>query len=344
MRINIGYLKLAGAVAFAWLALAGHAQAACNYSLQSFANGDTADATKVMGNFNYILNCPNFTGSVGIGTTTPNAALSISTSAVGSPALLQMNNSNASVSPDWRIKIGGYADYEGYFRIGRGNFTGFDLGITWDGHTQAGSNKTFGVLNEGGFVSVNNANTGFYTHSGSFAELTGMNSVRFSVSLAEKMRIDGSGNVGIGTTSPSYLLHVNGTVYATGAAGALSDVRHKTKIAVIGDGALDSIMRLRPVTFYWKQPKDSGMQGQQMGLIAQEVEKILPNTVLTANDKENTKGLKYNELTVLLIKSVQEQQREIADLHAALAAVRRDNAKLAKQIQQIRYSRTAQVQ
>jgi hypothetical protein len=130
--------------------------------------------------------------------------------------------------------------------------------------------------------------------------------VRFYSGGPERVRISTSGNVGIGTTSPSYLLHVNGTAYATGAAGALSDIRHKKHITVLKDGALNTVMKLRPVSFEWKEPKDDGMKGEQIGFIAQEVEKVLPSTVLTQNDANKTKGLKYNELIPVLTKALQE--------------------------------------
>lgn len=124
-----------------------------------------------------------------------------------------------------------------------------------------------------------------------------------------RVMIDSSGSVGIGA-SPSYKLHVNGTAYATGAAGALSDRRHKKNIVTISESALDKIRQLRPVKFEWKAPKDEGMQGLQYGFIAQEVEKILPEIVLTQDDKDRTKGLKPTEFIPLLVKSVQILQSE----------------------------------
>jgi endosialidase-like protein len=54
---------------------------------------------------------------------------------------------------------------------------------------------------------------------------------------------------------PSYPLHVNGTVYATGGAGALSDRRHKTDIEPLAVDALDMVAKLKPVTFLWKTPR-----------------------------------------------------------------------------------------
>jgi hypothetical protein len=59
------------------------------------------------------------------------------------------------------------------------------------------------------------------------------------------------------------------------------------------------------------------MQGRQTGFIAQEVEKVLPSTILTAKDARKSKAIKYDELTAILIKAVQEQQLEITKLQLA---------------------------
>jgi hypothetical protein len=121
--------------------------------------------------------------------------------------------------------------------------------------------------------------------------------------------------VGIDTYSPGYVLHVNGTAYATGAAGALSDRRHKTDIKPVAD-ALPAVLQLKPVSFRWKDPKDDGMRGRQLGFVAQDVQKVLPDTVLTMNDKDKTLGLKYNEFIPLLTKAIQQQDAEISALKA----------------------------
>ncbi|MGE4351950.1 MAG: tail fiber domain-containing protein [Bdellovibrionales bacterium] len=124
-----------------------------------------------------------------------------------------------------------------------------------------------------------------------------------------------TGYVGI-ATYPSYRLHVNGTAYATGAAGALSDIRHKDNIHDLAAG-LEVVSKLRPVSFTWKEPSDSGMKGEQLGFIAQEVEEILPQVVLTQNDKDKTKGLKYTEFLPVLTKAVQELKEQNDTLRAA---------------------------
>ena len=115
-----------------------------------------------------------------------------------------------------------------------------------------------------------------------------------------------NGNVGIGT-NPAYKLEVNGTVYATGKAGALSDKRHKNTVQDL-DYGLSEILQLRPVSFVWNDEKitDDGMEGVQLGLIAQEVEKILPEVVLTQEDEAQTKAIKYSALIPPMIEAIKE--------------------------------------
>lgn len=118
-----------------------------------------------------------------------------------------------------------------------------------------------------------------------------------------------NGNVGIDAAPTTYKLQVNGTAYASGAAGALSDARHKHNIRTLETG-LESVLRLRPVTFEWNTPTDKGMEGTQLGFIAQEVEEILPDIVITQDDEDATKGLKPTAMIPVLVKAIQELKIE----------------------------------
>lgn len=60
------------------------------------------------------------------------------------------------------------------------------------------------------------------------------------------------------------------------------------------------------------------MKGEQIGFIAQDVETVLPQTVLTANDADKTKGIKYDELIPVLTKALQELKSEDDNLRATL--------------------------
>jgi hypothetical protein len=139
----------------------------------------------------------------------------------------------------------------------------------------------------------------------------------------ERMRIDATGNVGIGTTAPSYKFQVKingsneGHVTTTGTWSSSSDVRLKKNIIPVAN-ALEYIMSLNPVRFDMKNEEDS-KTGNHFGFIAQEMEKVLPELVGT--DNEGMKSIEYATLTSVLAGAVKEQQNEIIDLKERLIAL-----------------------
>jgi Chaperone of endosialidase len=90
-----------------------------------------------------------------------------------------------------------------------------------------------------------------------------------------------------------------------------SSLRYKTAVAPFLDG-LSIIRRLRPITFTWKQ------DGQRdLGLGAEEVADVAP--LLTfRNQQGQIEGVKYNQLSAVLINAIKEQQREIEQLREQL--------------------------
>ena len=87
---------------------------------------------------------------------------------------------------------------------------------------------------------------------------------------------------------------------------AFSDERLKNNIKTLTDG-LDKVEKLRGVT-YTRDEKES------IGVIAQEVEKILPEIVLTADDEMGTKSVDYSRLTAVLIEAVKELSARVKEL------------------------------
>jgi Chaperone of endosialidase/Domain of unknown function (DUF5011) len=134
--------------------------------------------------------------------------------------------------------------------------------------------------------------------------------------------VDQNGNVGIGTSSPTTALQVNGSitpntdnvstvgnatyrwnaVYATNNVIQTSDARLKENVNNLSYGLAD-ILKLRPVSFTWiAQPQ----QGTKLGFIAQEVHPILPETVNVGDDANHTLGLTYTEFIPVIVKAVQD--------------------------------------
>ena len=124
----------------------------------------------------------------------------------------------------------------------------------------------------------------------------------------ERMRISYDGNIGIGSTVPTEALDVNGNVKAVDF-NATSDENLKTNIRTIED-PLAKVVQIRGVNFDWKET-----QRPSLGVIAQEVEKVLPEPV-TDN---GTKTVNYNGLIGLLIETVKEQQKQIDTLSERLS-------------------------
>ena len=117
------------------------------------------------------------------------------------------------------------------------------------------------------------------------------------------MLINGvSGNVGIGTTTPTEKLHVDGNILATGDVRAQSDARLKKDLQVIED----AMSKIRDINGYtYKMINDENKR--HVGLIAQELQAVLPEAVSEANDDAKTLSIAYGNVVALLVQGMKEQ-------------------------------------
>jgi hypothetical protein len=90
-----------------------------------------------------------------------------------------------------------------------------------------------------------------------------------------------------------------------------SSAMFKEKIRDMGDVS-DKLLRLRPVSFFYKPEYDKGPRTEQYGLIAEEVAKEFPELVAYAKTGEPF-TVKYHMLAPLLLNEYQKQYRRIAD-------------------------------
>jgi hypothetical protein len=108
-----------------------------------------------------------------------------------------------------------------------------------------------------------------------------------------------TGRVGVGTTTPSYPLHVIGNIYGTGNITAYSDKRAKSDIVKI-ENALDKIDQLNGYTYTMNNERYTG-------LIAQEVLPVLPEAVV--GSEETSYAIAYGNMMGLVIEAIKELRK-----------------------------------
>jgi hypothetical protein len=137
-----------------------------------------------------------------------------------------------------------------------------------------------------------------------------------------------SGRVGILTSSPNFALEVVGAAAKPGGGSWTdsSDRRLKHNIKPL-EGALATLLALRGVTYEWNEPgKHGNLTGPQRGMIAQEVEEVVPEWVGT--DPQGMKTLTFRGFEALTVESLRTLKAE----NDALAA---DNAALKSQLDEL---------
>lgn len=125
-------------------------------------------------------------------------------------------------------------------------------------------------------------------------------------SILRYLYADG-GSIGFLTSAGGWSLtnDNSGNTTSTGNVTAYSDIRLKKDIELIPD-ALDKVCALRGVTY---ERIDSGER--QTGVIAQEVQAVLPEAVMTMTDEQQTLSVAYGNLVGLLIEAIKELKAEV---------------------------------
>lgn len=307
-------------------------------------------------------------GNLGIGTTAPSQKLHVEGNIrmanggiIDDDATLQGN------SDDW-IRLNGYIELksntDNYGVVLRDKDNSDYFGLTQvNGRSYLADNSTYGNY----FLRGNGANSevrgdlyvygsDIYDNSGNLrlngednvyitmdynnndgntrAIMFGRNDEGGDANWSELMRIAENGNVGIGTTNPTYKLHINGRMRSTGI-NETSDSRLKTNVEPIEE-ALDKVEAINGVTYNWKTeeyPQFDLEEGKQYGLIAQELEQVIPELVET--DNEGWKSIEYSHLVPVLIEAIKELKETIDNLQATVSAMEGDRDKADQRIAEL---------
>lgn len=328
------------------------------------ANGTTADATQIT-NCYAPLASPSFTGSLTVGPSTATALIGnalVGYQLYGSTdySVFANNDAFSASTNNYSVRqntagetlIGSSSGHPLIFRIGNVANSGIDLFS--DGKVSIGSeteittpatpglvisNATGEILNLNDtsasgspFVEWDQAGTrrALIQYLSTIPEFkilaAGTASIAFWTNSAEQATLTGTGNFGIGTTSPAQKLEVNGQVkidtLAAGSATTLcinasvvsscsSSLRYKDNVADARFG-LAEIEKMRPVTFDWKSSHE-----RDIGFIAEEMAAVNPLFATYRDGK--VEGVKYGQLTAVLVNAVKQLSAENKDLRKTLA-------------------------
>lgn len=237
-------------------------------------------------------------GKVGIGTSTPESQLHVTngSDSTSTRLIIQASQASPTVSPSLLFRaLPNSGDTQNNQSLGRIAAYG----------AVSGTPSTGAEIN---FKSMNNWTFGNYSTGISFHTNDGG-------TLSERMTIDSNGNVGIGVTSPAYMLHLSGTAIAS-AWNISSDRRLKQNIQNI-PSPLEKILALNGVEFDWRKDIDLPVKQSKthdIGVIAQEVEKVFPEAV--ESSKEGYKSVAYSKLIAPLIEAVKALYYHKADAHS----------------------------
>jgi fibronectin-binding autotransporter adhesin len=204
--------------------------------------------------------------------------------------------------------------------------------------TAAGAESNVVTINHDDTTRSNTTDTGTLSHSGTFTAITGVTTNTqghvtgtetttytlpagaipndATITLSGGTGVSGGGNFTTDQSSNETITFSIGQDVATSASVTFasitetSDERLKTNITQLSN-AVDTVKSLNGKSFI----KDNKAK---IGLIAQEVENILPQVVDTLDDEMQTKTVNYGNIVAVLIEAIKEQQVQIDELKAKL--------------------------
>jgi Chaperone of endosialidase len=279
-------------------------------------------------------------GNIGIGTATP--VLDVHANTTDTPAIrLEQNNAGGFTAQTWDV-AGNEANFfvrdvtSGSrlpFRIRPGAPTS-SIDIAASGFVGIGTGSpalVSGVSNQ--IVEISGSSnpglavrntTGarqYFMYVGSTGN--SMFNIYDATAAVDRIVLNASGQVGIGTTAPTDLLSVNGNASKPGGGSwsNFSDERLKTVKGRFNTG-LNAVMRLQPIRYEYKPNNALGLKsnGEHVGFGAQAVKEIIPEAV---SSTDNGYLMVNNDPIIwTMLNAIKEQQKEIEQLKTEIRRLR----------------------
>jgi len=300
------------------------------------------------------------TDRVGIGTASPAAKLHVAGNIIAESGISWFGGNvgiGTGTPGDYRLKVNGvFSGTCGYLgtHTGDGLFgtTAFPSMI----ETPGGNRVLFGYRDAGGgeysprvgFLQAGNATP---AKASIGLETNGKLSIGAGPGNGTVMTIDQAGNVGIGTVNPRATFDVAGTTSLEGylslsglptGGGAFNQltINVANGLVYVGNSSLRykhdikdfdydqaKFIGLRPVRFKWNS---TGLDG--VGLIAEEVVRIYPELV-SFNAAGQPDSVNYDGISIVLLKAVQEQQKQIEEQKLQMQQLQTQNNDLKSRIE-----------
>lgn len=248
-----------------------------------------------------------FAGNVGIGTTSPEASLHVTNGSRFSGGRHYFTDSEGRS----RIRVGSCANIAGiYAEDTQDIFVGCDPSKTlhlWQPNTVTVTNSALRA--PGGFIFDYDVGVAHLDRDGALYRNT---DGQVYLTVDDNLYIRDSGS---GASWAAHFNTNNGNLELKGSVSNVSDQRLKENIEPVV-GSLARLCQLCCVSFDWKDRPPVPGGTKQLGLIAQDVQAVVPEAVVVASG--DVLAVSYHAITALLIEAVKEQQKHIDELRAAL--------------------------
>jgi cytoskeletal protein CcmA (bactofilin family) len=179
-----------------------------------------------------------------------------------------------------------------------------------DDQIKLGASADLKIYHDGSNSYVSDTGTGSLVISGSAVSIVNAAGTENMIFATENGAVTLYYDNGAKIATTSAGVQVTGTITASGDITAFSDRRLKTDIKPITN-ALPKVMQMQGV--YYKR-NDIENPPQSIGVIAQDMEAILPEIIHTADDDMQTKSVDYGKLCAILIESIKELKTELNEL------------------------------
>ena len=239
---------------------------------------------------------------------------------------LNLESFTSSINTTIKTRLNAETVVSGSSQITATSTTGFATGVKTqlDANTVVSGSSQINVASTTGDIALGTRTSGNYvatitggTGVSSNGATTGEGiahtiSIGQAVATSDNVRFNSLG-IGMAATGTAGRIDAANDVVAFSS----SDIRFKENIKPI-ENAIDKIRKISGNTYDWKEENkvEHGYEGNDVGVIAQEIEAVLPQLVQTR--ESGFKAVKYDKLVALLIEGIKEQQLQIEQLRIDL--------------------------